>query len=140
MLKRKTAHQIIMVRMETTVAEAVEILTREHIGSLIIVGEDGRLAGIVTETDIVRAIPGFGVNLLSQSIVRIQSGAMVTCGPDSHVDEIMREMTDKRCRHMPVLADERLIGIISIGDVVKFRLEELAAESTRMRNYITGVE
>ena len=129
-----------MVRMETTVAEAVEILTREHIGSLIIIGDDGRLAGIVTETDIVRAIPGFGVNLLSQSIVQIQSGAMVTCGPDSHVDEIMREMTDKRCRHMPVLADERLIGIISIGDVVKFRLEELAAESTRMRNYITGVE
>ena len=129
-----------MVRMETTVAEAVEILTREHIGSLIIIGDDGRLAGIVSESDIVRAIPEYGKNLLCQNVQQLMIRAMATCGPDSHVDEIMREMTDKRCRHMPVLADGRLIGIISIGDVVKNRLEELEAESTRMRNYIAGVE
>ena len=129
-----------MVRMETTVAEAVGILTREHIGSLIIVGDDGRLAGIVSETDIVRAIPEYGKELLSQNVEQLMIRSMATCEPDSHVDEIMREMTDKRCRHMPVLADGRLIGIISIGDVVKYRLEELEAESTRMRNYITGVE
>ncbi len=140
MFKQKKAHRIITIRPETTVLEAARILKEEHIGALMIMGDDGTLVGIMSERDIVRAIPEYGADLFSLSVEQLMTRSVVTCGPDARVHQIMEKMTAGHFRHMPVLEDGNLIGMISIGDVVKTRLDELETESAHMRNFIAGVE
>jgi CBS domain-containing protein len=139
MFKQKKAHRIITIRLETTVQEAAEILQQEHIGALMIM-RDGALIGIMSERDIVRAIPKYGADFLSLTVEQLMTRSVVTCGPDARVHQIMQKMTEGHFRHMPVLEDGKLIGMISIGDVVKTRLDELETEGAHMRNFIAGVE
>ena len=139
MFKQKKAHRIITIRLETTVQEAAEILQQEHIGALMIM-RDGALIGIMSERDIVRAIPKYGADFLSLTVEQLMTRSVVTCGPDARVHQIMKKMTEGHFRHMPVLEDGKLIGMISIGDVVKTRLDELETEGAHMRNFIAGVE
>jgi CBS domain-containing protein len=139
MFKQKKAHRIITIRLETTVQEAAEILQQEHIGALMIM-RDGALIGIMSERDIVRAIPKYGADFLSLTVEQLMTRSVVTCGPHARVHQIMQKMTEKHFRHMPVLEDGKLIGMISIGDVVKTRLDELETEGAHMRNFIAGVE
>ncbi len=140
MFKQKKAHRIVTIRPETTVPDAAKILKQEHIGALMIMGNDGALAGIISERDIVRAIPKYGADFLSLSVEKLMTRSVVTCGPDARVHQIMEEMTNRHFRHMPVLEDGKLIGMISIGDVVKSRLDELETEGAHMRNFIAGKE
>ncbi len=140
MFKQKKAHRIVTIRPETIVPEAATILKEEHIGALMVTGNDGALTGIISERDIVRAIPEYGADVLSLSVELLMTHPVVTCGPDARVHEIMRKMTDRHFRHMPVLENGKLIGMISIGDVVKSRLDELESEGAHLRNYIAGVE
>ncbi len=140
MFNQKKAHRIITIRPETTVPEAARILKEEHIGALMIMGDDGTLVGIMSERDIVRAIPEHGADLFSLSVEQLMTRSVVTCGPDARVHQIMEKMTAGHFRHMPVLEDGNLIGMISIGDVVKTRLDELETEGAHMRNFIAGVE
>ncbi len=140
MFKQKKAHRIITIRPETTVPEAARILKEEHIGALMIMGDDGTLVGIMSERDIVRAIPEHGADLFSLRVEQLMTRSVVTCGPDARVHQIMEKMTAGHFRHMPVLEDGNLIGMISIGDVVKTRLDELETEGAHMRNFIAGVE
>jgi len=139
MFKQKKAHRIITIRLETTVQEAAKILQQEHIGALMIM-RDGALIGIMSERDIVRAIPKYGADFLSLTVEQLMTRSVVTCGPDARVHQIMQKMTEGHFRHMPVLEDGKLIGMISIGDVVKTRLDELETEGAHMRNFIAGVE
>ncbi len=139
MFKQKKAHRIVTIRLETTVQEAAEILQQEHIGALMIM-RDGALIGIMSERDIVRAIPKYGAGFLSKSVEQLMTRSVVTCGPDARVHQIMKKMTEGHFRHMPVLEDGKLIGMISIGDVVKTRLDELETEGAHMRNFIASVE
>jgi len=139
MFKQKKAHRIITIRLETTVQEAAEILQQEHIGALMIM-RDGALIGIMSERDIVRAIPKYGADFLSLTVEQLMTRSVVTCGPDARVHQIMQKMTDGHFRHMPVLEDGKLIGMISIGDVVKSRLDELETEGAHLRNFIAGAE
>ncbi len=139
MFKQKMAHRIVTIRLETTVQEAAEILQQEHIGALMIM-RDGALIGIMSERDIVRAIPKYGADFLSLSVEQLMTRSVVTCGPDARVHQIMQKMTEGHFRHMPVLEDGKLIGMISIGDVVKTRLDELETEGAHMRNFIAGIE
>jgi len=139
MFKQKKAHRIVTIRLETTVQEAAEILQQEHIGALMIM-RDGALIGIMSERDIVRAIPEYGADFLSLTVEQLMTRSVVTCGPDARVHQIMEKMTAGHFRHMPVLDDGELIGMISIGDVVKTRLDELETEGAHMRNFIAGVE
>ena len=139
MFKQKKAHRIVTIRLETTVQEAAEILQQEHIGALMIM-RDGALIGIMSERDIVRAIPKYGADFLSLTVEQLMTRSVVTCGPDARVHQIMKKMTEGHFRHMPVLEDGKLIGMISIGDVVKTRLDELETEGAHMRNFIAGVE
>jgi CBS domain-containing protein len=106
----------------------------------MIMGDDGALVGIMSERDIVRAIPEYGADFLSLSVEQLMTRSVVTCGPDARVHQIMKKMTEGHFRHMPVLEDGKLIGMISIGDVVKTRLDELETEGAHMRNFIAGVE
>ncbi len=140
MFDRKKAHRIVTIRPETVVSEAAKILKEEHIGALMVTGDDGALAGILSERDIVRAIPEYGREFLDLTVGRLMTHAVVTCSPNGRVHQIMKTMTAKHFRHMPVIEDGKLIGMISIGDVVKSRVDELEDEEAHMRNFIAGVE
>jgi CBS domain-containing protein len=140
MFRQKKAHRIITIGPETVVSEAAKILKEEHIGALMVMGDDGALAGIISERDIVRAIPEYGGELFDLAVSRLMTHPVVTCNPKGRVHQIMKTMTANHFRHMPVLEDGKLIGMISIGDVVKSRVDELEDEEAHMRNFIAGVE
>ncbi len=130
--------RVATVRPDATVETALHRLKLEGVGALV-VSEDGeRVAGILSERDIVRGLPEHGAALLEMKIAGIMTRSVKTCGPDATVQDLMGEMTRSRFRHMPVVSDNRLCGIISIGDVVKNRLEELETETHVLRDYIVG--
>ncbi len=123
---------------ETTIGEVVHALSRRRVGAVLVLASDGRIVGIISERDVIHGLADHGARLLDLKVADIMTKAVVSCTPEHTVDEIMREMTNRRIRHLPVLKDGKLAGIISIGDVVKSRLEELSAESDMLRNYIVG--
>ncbi len=128
--------RVATVRPDATIETALHRLKLEHAGALV-VSEDGeRVGGILSERDIVRGLPEHGAALLEMKISEIMTRSVKTCGPDETVQDLMREMTRSRFRHMPVVSDNKLSGIISIGDVVKHRLEELETEAHVLRDYI----
>jgi CBS domain-containing protein len=100
-------------------------------------GGQERIVGIVSERDVVRKLHEHGPGLLSRPVADVMSAVVVTCGPEDRIDDLAALMTDKRVRHVPVLVDGRLAGIVSIGDVVKHRMEEMAAERQQLQAYIT---
>ena len=123
---------------DATIADAARVLKERNIGALVITTDDGRLAGILSERDLVRGLPEHGADLLALKVKDRMTADVTTCSPDDRVDAIMKLMTEGRFRHLPVVEDGRLAGIVSIGDVVKSRLEELESETTTLRQYIAG--
>ena len=135
---RNKGNWVATVRPDATLAEAVDILNRERIGALV-VSEDGEdVAGVLSERDIVAALAEFGGDLLGRPVNTVMTHNVVTCEPSDTVGELMTEMTNRRIRHFPVLADGRLIGIVSIGDLVKSRLDEIEFEADSLRSFIAG--
>ena len=130
--------RIITVRPGETVATATEVLKRENIGAVMVTGPDGELVGILSERDIVRAIPKHGPDLFALTVEQLMTRNVVTCRSEDRVHDLMKTMTAGRFRHLPVVDGEALTGIISIGDVVKSRLEELEAETSQLRDYIAS--
>jgi CBS domain-containing protein len=127
---------VLTTTAEKTVAEAVQILAERRIGALVVVEGGGRIAGIISERDIVRAIAATAGEALKQPIASIMTRNVVTCGEAETINEVMARMTRGRFRHLPVSTNGRLVGIISIGDVVKARIEEVEHEAEEMRAYI----
>jgi len=126
------------IRPDATIDTVLHRLKLEGVGALV-VSEDGEgVSGIISERDVVRGLPEHGAELLQMKVSEIMTSAVKTCAPDDKVPDIMGEMTRSRFRHMPVVADGKLCGIISIGDVVKNRLEELETETHVLRDYIVG--
>ncbi len=125
-------------RPDATIADAAKLLKERNVGALVITTEDGRLAGILSERDLVRGLPDHGADLLALKVKDRMTAEVTTCTPDDRVDAIMKLMTDGRFRHLPVVEEGKLVGIVSIGDVVKSRLEELESETTTLREYIAG--
>jgi CBS domain-containing protein len=119
-----------------TVADAVKLLTERKIGALIITGAGGRITGIVSERDIVRALARHGTGALQSPLNEVMTRKVVTCGPNDSIANLMELMTSGKFRHLPVMDADRLAGIVSIGDVVKSRLAELEFEQTALRDYI----
>ncbi|MET0277201.1 MAG: CBS domain-containing protein [Pseudorhodoplanes sp.] len=119
-----------------TVGEAVKILADRKIGALIITGAGGRLTGIVSERDIVRAFARHGASALQLPLNDVMTRKVVSCGPDDSIGNLMELMTTGKFRHLPVVDESGLAGIVSIGDVVKSRLAELETEQTALRDYI----
>jgi CBS domain-containing protein len=130
--------RIITVQPGDTVAAAAEVLKRENIGALMVTGPSGELAGILSERDIVRAMPKHGPDLFSLTAEQLMTRNVITCSSEDRVHDLMKKMTAGRFRHLPVVDDGNLTGIISIGDVVKNRLEELEAETSQLRDYIAS--
>ncbi|MGX9671375.1 CBS domain-containing protein [Mycobacterium sp. HM-7] len=121
---------------ETTVSQLLASLAALNIGAMVVVGADG-LAGIVSERDVVRELHKRGGGLLGQPVSEIMTTVLATCTPRDTVDHLVVLMTQNRVRHVPVLDDGRLAGIVSIGDVVKTRMEELETEQQHLQDYIT---
>lgn len=134
-LKNKGA-AVVTISPETTVAELLAGLHEMNIGAMVVVGSQG-LAGIVSERDVVRKLHERGSSLLAQPVSEIMTTVLATCTPRDTVDHLSVLMTQNRVRHVPVLDEGRLAGIVSIGDVVKTRMEEVEAEQQQLQAYIT---
>ena len=130
--------KVVTARPDATVATIIRILKLEGIGALV-VSEDGeKILGIISERDVVRALVDHGGEVLKVRVVELMTHSVKTCAPDANIKDVMVEMTRSRVRHLPVVRDGKLCGIISIGDVVKNRLEELETETSVLRDYIVG--
>jgi CBS domain-containing protein len=126
------------IRPDDTVGVAVDALVSRNIGALV-ASEDGeRVDGIISERDIVHALAHHGSDLLSLTVAEVMTRSVITCEPTQSVDELMAEMTNRRIRHFPVVRNGRLCGIVSIGDVVKNRLDEIEYEAKSLRSFIAG--
>jgi len=128
---------ILSVTPDTQVIEVAKILKAKRIGALLVL-EGDTIAGIISERDIARALPDYGEKLLSMSVSELMTKTLTTCSSDASIDEIMEMMTNNRIRHLPVVDDGKLIGFISVGDVVKYRVDELVAEEDQLRSYVSG--
>lgn len=120
-----------------TIAEAVRRLADLRIGALVVSGDSRTILGIVSERDIVRGLAEHGPALLSRSVAELMTRLVITCGPLDPDSTVLAIMTEHRMRHVPVVADGDLYGMVSIGDVVKARLDTVLAEAEAMRDYIT---
>ncbi len=127
---------VLTITAGKTVAEAIDILARHKVGALVVVEGGDRIVGIVSERDVVRMIASGGSGALPTPIAEIMTTKVITCTDGETIDSVMSRMTHGRFRHLPVAAGGRLTGIISIGDVVKARIEQVEREAEEMRAYI----
>jgi CBS domain-containing protein len=127
---------VVTIEPTASLAAAVKILADRRIGALIIFGADRRVVGIVSERDIVRALAERGDVALDEPVGQVMTRKVVTCTSAETIAAIMERMTAGKFRHVPVVEDGQLIGIVSIGDVVKYRLHEIEHESAALRDYI----
>jgi len=127
---------VVTTRAATSVAEAVDVLARHKIGALVVVDGAERIVGIVSERDIVAAMARSGAEALASPVGSVMTRTVLTCSEDETINDVMTRMTRGRFRHLPVAANGRLAGIISIGDVVKARIEQVEREAEEMRAYI----
>ena len=144
---RTKGSAVATVTATTTVTGLLAELAVHNIGAMVVIGTGtgghersdsgaGTLVGIVSERDVVRHLREHGADLLLRPVADIMTAVSVTCHPDDPVDDLAALMTNNRVRHVPVLDQGRLTGIVSIGDVVKIRMEELQAEQQQLRDYI----
>ena len=125
------------IRPEATIADATAAL-RDRVGALVVSSDGSTIEGILSERDVVRALAAHGAGTLGRTVSSAMSSDVVTCQPEASMDGLMAMMTDRRIRHLPVVDDGRLAGIISIGDVVKSRLGQLEHENDQLYDYIQG--
>ena len=137
-LKSKGSEDVVTVKPGATVAEAARILSDRRIGS-VVVSPDGQVAlGILSERDIVREVGKRGPGCLSERVEQMMTSKLVTCGREDRAVDVLGTMTNGRFRHMPVMAGGKMVGLITIGDVVKYRLTELAMEKEALEGMIMG--
>jgi CBS domain-containing protein len=133
---RDLGGDIISIEPTADLAAAARLLAAHRIGAVVIRGAGGRLAGILSERDIVRALAESGAAALGEPVGQVMTREVVICGPNDSVASLMERMTAGKFRHMPVVENDRLVGLVSIGDVVKQRVGEIEQESEAMRDYI----
>ena len=137
-LNSKSNHDVATVLPEATVADAVELLASRRIGALV-VSTDGKLAlGILSERDVVRELGRRGPACLTETVEAMMTRDLVGCTREDTADVVLQQMTDGRFRHMPVIEAGQMVGLISIGDVVKARLLDLSAEKDALEGMIKG--
>jgi CBS domain-containing protein len=120
------------------VGAALDQLISRNIGALVVSKDGESVDGIISERDVVHALADRGTDLLSLKIAEVMTRPVVTCDPADSIEQLMAEMTNRRFRHFPVVQDGRLCGIVSIGDVVKSRLDEVEYEARSLRSFIAG--
>jgi CBS domain-containing protein len=133
---RRKGSSVITIGPDAMVSELVASLEEHKIGALVVV-EDGQTAGIVSERDVVRGLHRLGGSVLEQPVSQLMTTTVISCGPDDSIDDIGAAMTERRIRHMPVLSDGELAGIVTIGDVVAARIRDLEQTRVQLESYIT---
>ena len=128
--------EVVTIAPSASLASAVGLLVERRIGAVLILGADGRVVGILSERDVVRALAERGAGALDEPVSQTMTRKVSTCNENESVFNIMERMTDERSRHVPVVDQGKLVGIVSIGDVVKHRLQEMERDSAAMHNYI----
>src|SRR5689334_5677067 len=134
MILDSKGHEVATIAADATVGEAVDLLARKRIGALPVM-EDGRIAGIMSERDVIYCLKDSGAEVLGWPVSRVMTAPAITAGPDTAVLAALAMMTQRRIRHLPVVAGDKIQGIVSIGDLVKHRMERIEAEAEAMRTY-----
>jgi CBS domain-containing protein len=135
---RTKGRSVVTIAAEATIEDAVALLRRKAIGAVVVTEDGAAVDGILSERDVVHALAEHGAGLLTLSVAALMTRHVFTCRPGDSIAELMAEMTERRIRHLPVLEHGRLAGIVSIGDVVKSRLDEVEYEASSLRQLITS--
>ena len=135
-LLRHKGHDVATIDGSRSVRDALAVLAERRIGALVVSTDGRRIDGILSERDIARGLHDRGAGLLADPVSSVMTTQVHVCPPDASVDSLARTMTDHRVRHVPVVEDGALVGIVSIGDVVKARLDELEEERRQLVDYI----
>ena len=130
--------EVFAVSDSATVSDAVTMLNEKNIGAVVVKGGAGNIVGILSERDVVRRVGNEGPEALQRPVSECMTHEPFTCAPDATVDELLSEMTEKRIRHMPVVKDGDMIGLVSIGDVVKRKIAETELEAQALKEYISS--
>lgn len=137
-LKSKADDGVVTLAASASVSEAATVLAERKIGTIVISSDGKKPEGILSERDIVREIARRGVGCMTDQLAEVMTTSLVTCTRADQVDEVLQKMTDGRFRHVPVVEDGALVGLISIGDVVKAKLAELSMEKDALQGMIMG--
>lgn len=129
---------VVTIPPDAMLLAAADAMSEHNIGALVVSSDGRSVEGIVSERDLVRELARRGTGAVKQTVADLMSTEVTTCGPDATVDDLMAAMTAKRIRHVPIVDDGVLTGIVSIGDVVKVRLDELEVEKQSLEEYVTG--
>ncbi|HVA54797.1 MAG TPA: CBS domain-containing protein [Gammaproteobacteria bacterium] len=130
--------ETVVTNENVTATEAVKLMCDKHVGAVVITDAKGQVGGILTERDILRRYAEYGNKLGELKVSKIMTRKVETAAPDASVDEVLNTMTNKRFRHIPVVRGGKLVGIVSIGDMVKAMLQEKMQEADSLREYITS--
>lgn len=134
-LSAKPSHDVVTIRPDAGVRDLIALLAEHNIGALIVSSDGEQVDGIVSERDVVRHLHHDGT-VINNTVEAIMTAVVETCDHDTHLDELMKVMTSRRIRHVPVVHDGKLAGIISIGDVVKHRIDQLEFERDQLDSYV----
>lgn len=126
------------VAAHAPISEAVRVLNANRIGAVVVLNDSGKVAGILSERDIVRHLDTDAGKLLKRAVREVMTEEVITCGRGAGVSELMEQMTRHRIRHIPVVENDELVGIVSIGDVVKRKIEEAEQEAIALKEYIAS--
>ncbi|MCI2394578.1 CBS domain-containing protein [Aliiroseovarius sediminis] len=137
-LKDKPLAGVATVKPGTKVSDAANLLSEKKIGAVVVSADGVRPDGILSERDIVSALGQIGTGCLDQSVDDLMTAELVTCLPGDRAIQVLQTMTERRFRHMPVMEGDKMIGLVSIGDVVKARLDELSQQADALKNMIMG--
>lgn len=135
---RQKGSDVLTIGPDASVQQAIEMLRQHGIGALLVTDLEGFVKGILSERDIVRCLAEHGATCMGMAVSDLMTQDVEFCTPEQSINEVMTRMTQGRFRHLPVMRDNRLIGLISIGDVVKSRIEEVEYEANAMRQYIAA--
>jgi CBS domain-containing protein len=127
---------VVTIEPTANLTAAVKLLAERRIGAVVILGADNRIVGILSERDIVRVLAEHGPTVLNQPVGQVMTRDVKTCSEEDTIGGLMSRMTTGKFRHMPVVEQGKLIGIVSIGDVVKYRVEEIEHEAEALRDYV----
>jgi CBS domain-containing protein len=134
-LSAKSSREVVTISPDAGVRELLALLSEHNVGALIVSSDGERLDGIVSERDVVRRLHADGT-VLNNTVGAIMTAVVETCEAETHLDDLMKIMTERRIRHVPVVKGDKLVGIISIGDVVKHRIDQLEFERDQLDNYV----
>jgi len=132
----RKGRDVLTIEPTASLADAVKLLAERRIGAIVITGADHQVIGILSEREIVRALASRGTAALDEPVGQVMTRKVMTCSEDETIASLAGRMTEGKFRHLPVVEGGRLAGIVSIGDVVKFRLEEMERESSALKEYI----